>query len=90
MPFQELIRQLTDLDLNTGDTIPTAAVADASAQIAGVYSQLLAAGISDVVVARAMIGATIVLYDAVGLLDVLPTVLRTVADKIEADRLLPH
>lgn len=89
-PLNELISRLSDYDLNVDDLFPSAAISDASARIAEIYSQLLVPGVTDEVVARAMIGATVSLYDTIGLLAVLPTVLRTVADKIESDLLLAH
>lgn len=63
------------------------AVLDASRKIALIYADLLKSGLSDELVGRAMIGATIQLYDAIGLGAQLPTLLRRVASNIETELL---
>jgi len=62
-------------------------VLDASRRIALIYADLMQAGLSDELVGRAMIGATIQLYDAMGLAPHLPDILRRVADNVEAELL---
>lgn len=79
----ELIARYSDYEIDPGDDVIPEAVVDASRRIAGIYAGLLSQEIEDVVVARAMMGATISLYDAMGLAEILPSVLRSIADRLE-------
>lgn len=59
------------------------AMLDASQKIALICADLLDAGLSEPMVAEAMMGATIHFYDAAGLADQLPDILRTKANRIQ-------
>ncbi len=61
------------------------AILDASERIAAIYAEMLQAGMSQESVARAMIGATVHLYDAMGQIDQLPTIFRRAARNIEIE-----
>lgn len=59
------------------------AMLEASRQIALICADLLDSGLPEPMVAEAMIGATIHFYDAAGLADKLPDILRMKASRIE-------
>lgn len=81
----ELIARLADYGNDPGDAMSLEIVIDASERIAAVYADMLRQGVSEEVVARAMMGATISFYDAIGLGGVLPALLRVVADKVDGE-----
>lgn len=59
------------------------ALLDASRKIAMIYAGLLDSGLSEHMVAEAMLGATIHFYDAAGLTERMPDLLRNRAERIE-------
>lgn len=59
------------------------AMLDASHKIAVICADLIDAGLSEHMVAEAMMGATIHFYDAAGLADQMPEILRLKADRIQ-------
>lgn len=58
---------------------------DASQKIAIIYADMLDTGMSQESIGRAMIGATIHLYDALGQIDQLPTIFRRAARNVEIE-----
>ncbi|MET0363577.1 MAG: hypothetical protein ABW169_02885 [Sphingobium sp.] len=62
-----------------------AAILDASHKIAMIYADLLETGFSEQMVANAMLGATIHFYDAAGIAEEMPALLRQKADVIERE-----
>jgi hypothetical protein len=74
-------------DFESESELPAAAadaIDAASLRIASVYAELLGHGLNEEDVCRAMMGATVTLYDAVGLRESLPVVLRRIAARIES------
>lgn len=61
------------------------AILDASHKIAMIYANLLEVGFSEQMVANAMLGATIHFYDAAGIDEEIPALLRQKADLIERE-----
>ncbi len=59
------------------------AMLDASRKIALICADLIDAGLSEHMVAEAMMGATIHFYDAAGLAEKMPDILRLKADRIQ-------
>lgn len=59
------------------------ALLDASHKIALICADLIDTGMSEHIVAEAMMGATIHFYDAAGLADKMPDILRLRADRIQ-------
>lgn len=59
------------------------ALLDASHKIALICADLIDAGLSEHMVAEAMMGATIHFYDAAGLADKMPDIFRLKADRIQ-------
>ena len=68
------------------DIFLSSAVAAASARIAMIYGDLLGSGLTEDAVGRAMIGAAVTIYDAIGYGGALPEILRRIAARIESDR----
>ncbi|HEX7656112.1 MAG: hypothetical protein ACTHKR_08620 [Sphingomonas sp.] len=76
-----------DLDQSPDeDMLTSRAIANASARIAMIYGDLLGSGMTEDAVARAVIGAALTLYDAIGYGEALPAILRRIAARIERDR----
>jgi hypothetical protein len=80
---EDLLHRLADFELNASDPDLGAAATEASARIASIYAAMMEKGATDEAIARAMLGATVALYDTLGLMPFLPHVLRMVADKLE-------
>ena len=87
---EELVQRLAEFDLNAGDSALDKALTDAPARIAAIYIEMTDRGAAGEDVARAMLGATVCLYDNLGLLGALPDVLRLVADRLEETPSQPH
>lgn len=89
--LEELIDSHARIDAEPDmEMLNSAAVVEASEAIAAIYAKLLTSGMSEEAVGRAMIGATIALYDAMDLGNILPAVLRRVASNIEARGATSH
>lgn len=82
---EDLIARLADVGDGVDHEALPEMVTEASERIAAIYAGLLARGVQDEVVARAMLGATISLYDGIGLATILPRVLRLAADNVEKE-----
>lgn len=78
---QPLYDEIDDSDATQADA--KKAMLDASHKIALICADLIDAGLSEHMVAEAMMGATIHFYDAAGLADKMPDILRLKADRIQ-------
>ena len=64
---------------------PFEAFAHVSKRMLDGYSLLVSSGFRPEAIGMAMLGATVNFYDMLGMRDVLPTILRSMADSIDSD-----
>jgi hypothetical protein len=68
-----------------GGTPPFEAFAHVSKRMLDGYSLLVSSGFRPEAIGMAMLGATVNFYDMLGMRDVLPDILRSMADSIDSD-----
>ncbi|GGD72155.1 hypothetical protein [Croceicoccus mobilis] len=73
------------MDLGDGTTPPFEAFAHVSRRMLDGYSLLVSSGFKPEAIGMAMIGATVNFYDMLGMREVLPNILRSIADSIDSD-----
>lgn len=83
--LKEFVPLVSELGMDPGEAISDM-IAQASTRIALVYADLLAQGVAEADIAGAMLGATLTLYDALGLAAAIPMILRSTADQVERQR----
>jgi hypothetical protein len=81
--LDELVKLLSDIEMDPGEAASSEIVVSASRRIALVYADLLVNGVAEAEVARAMLLATLTLYDALGHAAAIPMLLRLTADRYE-------
>lgn len=74
--------QINDLPVDAGSP-PFEAFAHVSKRMLDGYSLLVSNGFRPEAIGMAMLGATVNFYDMLGMRDVLPTILRSIADSID-------
>ena len=78
-----LIARYSNYGFDPGEDDVPEPVLEASRRIAGVYARLLSQGIGEELIAKAMLGATVSLYGAMGFSGILPSILRQIAHDLE-------
>jgi hypothetical protein len=80
-----LIARYSNYGFDPGEDDLPEPVLEASRRIAGVYARLMSQGIGEELIAKAMLGATVSLYNAMSFSGILPSILRRIAHDLEQD-----
>lgn len=75
---------IVDLKQDAG-TLPFEAFATVSKRMLEGYRMLISSGFRPEAIGMAMLGATVNFYDMLGMRNILPNILRSIADSIESD-----